>query len=585
MKEKLQNIRTIAAAGTLLALAQPALAQDWVVLDTFEGGVPQANWEATPTVNYDTSAGYLKIGQIDGSNTTASMRVPLPVVLTSGKLTIAFDFYLPVPLVEGLTHEVGFGAGSQVQTAQSGWGAVGLRNRFQMIGPYPQALGNAWDWGVQGEPDYGTAQPDCLGETEYGVVYNVWLVYEKDPRGTDGVTIYSKKSTEPMPADPMELESFYFPYDPDGGEGEDWSSIQYFVIGQGLISSPPASYIPSDVLGGIFDNFHVSQGENLTMTPTGIDGTWTKIETFAGGSPEGDWTLEDGVSVDVDGAATITASEPNSGAVLDLPIPLSTSGSMTLTMDIQIPTTESDNSVTWGATNDGLLAGSTSARFGESYFYVDYFAPDFLLTTNVLDGVTDLFNPSELDQWYHLWLVYDQDDQRVDWYSVPFAESGEPTLPTEPFASYDWTNELDVLDRFLIGSEFGGGTIRIDNIYQSFGTNISLSPTAGDVGGGGPELGLDLDPGLWNVTDIGWIWGFADSADWGYSTFMGFIQVASYPWLNQASFGWVGVIDEPDFYYSYALGTWLYAPANWLGRVLYWDGSEWVENDLIDPVL
>jgi hypothetical protein len=52
----------------------------------------------------------------------------------------------------------------------------------------------------------------------------------------------------------------------------------------------------------------------------------------------------------------------------------------------------------------------------------------------------------------------------------------------------------------------------------------------GEVSGGG------LTPNDWNLTEIGWVYGY--TPEWGYSLWMGFVYMANLPYIYQIDFGW-----------------------------------------------
>lgn len=537
-----------------LALLAPVLGlhgQDWTLIDKFDNGTSQKTWITTSTPAVDYSNNQLEIKLQEGTNTTASHRVQLPRNPRSpNTFTIAFDFYLPTPPVEGLEHQVGFGVGSDAQVQEGSWATTGVRNRFQTIGPAPQDLGNAYNWGVQGEPGYGTAQPDALGDTEFGVFYNIWLVYKTD-EPDKGVTIYSKKATESMDA----LTSEFFAFDDDNGNSsDDWSNVLWFAIGQGAQSTPPEGFLNSDVLGGVFDNFYYSDGELLTLTPTSIQAGWVEVDTFDNGAPEATWMVDPEITIAVEnGSLVVTGTTADAALYTELPYG-SARTSNTLTFDLLLPGGTSNN-IAFAVVGDTQIAGTGSNRFGGADRFVTYppgASPQTLV--NFGQWTTDLLGGTVADQWYHVWLVYDGSAGKVDVYSVPVADPVESvTLPSEPSGSFEFELAYEDLGTFILGTAFqgNGSGLKIDNIYQAQGTLIELSPTAGVFDGGSTE-----PVSLWkDLPELAG--GFKDAG-------IGLIQDAHYPFVfHVPTKGYIYIADEYSsletiWGYTYGDGFWFW---------------------------
>jgi len=545
-----------------LTVALPLMAQDWQVVDTFEGGEPQAEWTITSTPTIDTSQGYLSVGMAEGTNSTASLSVPLPTSFSSGQFTMAFDFYLPnVP--EGFEHNVGFGVGNADQIGPGSWNASGLRNRFQMIGPAPQDLGNAGDWGVDPEdPAFGTAQPDALGDTEFGVWYNIWLVYTLDDEGK-GITVYSKKAMAPM-EDGLHSEFFAF----DDSQGEDWSAIEYFALGQGLMTSPPEGAVPSDVAGALFDNLYVSAGENLTEKPTSVELPWVEVDTFDDEGPDSEWSVQEGIAVDfTESRLFVTGSAANVGLSVALPIVSDMRQSFTLAFDMMLP--EGETGVTqmqFAVVGADQEAASGGEFFGGNDRFITFGlnAPQALANFGDWPPTLgpDLLGGSQLDTWYHVWLVYDGSAGTVDFYAVPISDPvDEVELPAEPAGSFNLEVDYTEFSHFVLGTGLvgNGEGIIIDNLYQALGSNITLSPTAGDFGSGGNEV-----VSLW--VDVP-----AANAEGDKQAGIGWINDVAYPYVYHYSIGGMTVILdnfsslEAMFIYDYKNNAWYWANDAWGG--------------------
>lgn len=575
------KLRSLLPLAGISAAVVNLHAQDWQVLDTFEGGEPQADWTVTSTPVVETAEGYLSVSMSEGSNATASLSTPLPSSFTEGKFTIAFDFYLPNG-AEGLEHQVGFGVGSAAQAAEGSWNAPGSRNRFQTIGPAPQDLGNSGDWGVPDDPDFGTAKPDALGDTEIGVWYNIWLVYNLDDAGK-GVTIYSKKWDAPM-EDGLHSEFFAF----DDSAGEDWSVIEYFAIGQGIMETAPEGYLNSDVLGGLFDNFYVASGENLTEKPTSVELPWVEVDTFDEESPDTEWSLQDGVAADfTDNRLFVTGTGANTGLSVALPIVSDMRQSFTLTFDMMLPEGETGLSQMQFAVVGADQESATGADFfggNDRFITFGINAPQSLANFGQWPPTLgpDLLGGTQLDTWYHVWLVYDGSARSVDFYAVPISDPVDSVeLPLEPAASFDLEVDYVEFSHFVVGTALvgGGEGIIIDNIYQALGSNITLSPMAGDFGSGSSEL-----VSLW--VDVP-----AANAEGDKEAGIGWINDVAYPYVYHYSIGgWTFVLDsfsnlERIWMYDYKNDAWYWTHdgfAGWhlkLGDLEYGlDGwADWTE--------
>jgi hypothetical protein len=189
---------TVFACASLLIT--PLSAQEWVVVDTFADGEPQGTW----TFNSGFTTQFRPTG-IDGVYSlwytsvgvgTSTGNVLLPESVSSGKVTIAFDFFAP----GGRSlNQVGFGAGSAAMVARGAWAGVGLANRFQMVDrtsgatdfrdKIPQVLVKAGEASADVEWTV-----DLLDPTVQGVWYNLWIVYDLEP---GEFSLYARRADAP----------------------------------------------------------------------------------------------------------------------------------------------------------------------------------------------------------------------------------------------------------------------------------------------------------------------------------------------------------------------------------------------------
>ena len=530
---KNRTLTSLSAFAVLSAAVMPSFlsAQDWQVIDTFENGVPQGTWTASGLPIIQTDQGWLDLRQ-GSKNTTGSFRVQLPESYTSGKMTIAFDLYLP----EGPDqNQIGFGAGSDAQGQKGSWPASGERNRFQAVStiPNPDGAGNLPQ--PQNFAKAGVWDSDIFGTTEQGVWYNVWIVYDLDAN-PNTMTAYTKKAEEELTAENLLKSAFDF----DDSKDDDWSSMDMFALGIGAADHPPAGSENDDVLGGLWDNFYVSAGENLTSKPTSVDTGWTKVDTFANGGPEAAWTVDPALAPTFDGdSLTVTGTAANAGMYVPLPVGTLRSA-FTITFDLLLPGGTGGNDIQFAVVGDDQIAQSGAALFGGNDRFVTQPGqkPQPLARFGEWPSIggPDLLDGTVEDQWYHIWITYDGSGRTIDVYSVPVSDPVESvTIPSEPSGSFEMSTEYTDLGYFVIGTGFlpNGNGVTIDNLYQSLGSNVSLSPTAGDfsTGNGGDPVSLWAD-----LPDIGG--GFKASG-------IGLINDADYPYVwHFATGGYFYIADE-----------------------------------------
>lgn len=553
----LSTLSALLIGGSLCAQA------DWQLIDNFEDGQFQTTWTTTGQAVLDPAYGYLSVknSPTDNSSTTSSARTGLPKAYSEGDVfTISFDLYLPAGNAI-LEHQFGFGVGSQAQAELGGWEASGARNRFQTIGPAPQRLGNAGDWDSEGNP-----VPEALEGTESGVVYNIWLVYDLRPE-SKGVTIHSKKSTDAMEDG---LYSVFYAYEETAND--DWSTMEYFCIGQGWMTVDPDGDGPlgrRDTQGALIDSIYLSDGENLTLNPEAYESEWTVVDTFSGGTTEATWTIDDGASLTVvDDAALITSTVGNGGAFTNLPAPIGR-GSTTVALQVLLPSggTNNLNWAQFAVVGEAELAASAAARFGNNDRLVTYggSSPQTLTKWAAWTTTPDLLDGTQLDTWYQLWLVYDNDARTLAFYGTELPESGAAVVPAEPAAVFDLQTAYAEFSHLILGAALANyGGLKVDNIHQSFGTNLSTPAASGQPG---------LAVGEWNFTDIGWVYGY--TPEWGYSLFMDFVYMGESPWIYAINSGWTYLAGSFElaggglgFYMYNEADGWIYSQDNYGG--FYW---------------
>jgi len=545
-------------------------AQDWQVVDTFPDGEPEGTWASNGLPNVSTAEGYLSLRPTEGSNVTSTFYVELPQSFTSGKVTIAFDFYLPDGGAS--LNAAGFGVGSMAQAAGSGWGATGNRNRFQSVGDTsPQNLAKVPEW-----------ESDIFGTTELGVWYNIWLVYDLDA-SPNTVTAVTKMADLPMEEGNLITTTFEF----NDTNNDDWSSIDVFATGIGLQDVAPEGQEAWDATGARFDNIYVSASENLTEKPVSVDFPWVEVDTFDEESPDATWSVQEGITVDfTDNLLFVTGTQMNAGLSTALPMVSDMRQSMTLTFDMMLPAGGTGlNHIQFGVVGADQEAASGAEFFGGNDRFITFGinSPQALANFGQWPPSLgpDLLGGTQLDTWYHVWLVYDGTANRVDFYAVPMGDPVDSVeLPGEPVASFDLEVDYAAFSHFVLGVAQGGGDgVYLDNIYQSLGRNITLSPTAGDFDNTGPEvvsLWVDVEPA---------------NAEGDKLAGIGWINDVAYPFVWHYSIGgWTFVLDnfsslENIWLYDYKNDAWYWANDAWggwhvkLGDTEYGiDGwADWIE--------
>ncbi len=491
---------------------------------------------------------------------TSNFWVALEEGYTSGKVTFAFDFYLPGGDV---AHEVGFGSGSLEQMGESGWGAPGNRNRFQTVNEAPQNLAKVPEW-----------ETDILDPTEAGIWYNIWLVYDLDANPKT-VTAHTKAFNDPMEEAFLTETAFEF----NDEATDDWSSLDAFATGIGLLSAG----VPSDALGGLFDNIDVSAGENVTLTPTSLAPEWIAVDLFSDAEPDTEWTVGDDVEASFEGdVLTVTGTAGNAGMYTSLPFG-SLRSNFTVTFDLMLPEGSSGlNQAAFAVVGTGQTEADGADRFGATDRFITFGTENPQALANFGQWPPslgpDLLGGTVRDQWYHVWLVYDGSGQTVDFYAAPVSDPVEEVvLPEEPAGSFELESDYTDLGYFAIGTglQGGGDGIAIDNLYQTLGKSISLSPTAGVFEGDGDPSSLwaDVEPA---------------NALGDKETGIGWINDQAYPYILHYSVGgWMFVLDEFSsldniFLYEYETDTWFWAHNDWAGWHINLTNPNYGENGWAD---
>jgi hypothetical protein len=290
------------------------------------------------------------------------------------------------------------------------------------------------------------------------------------------------------------------PFDFDDSRSDDWSEITYMGFGVSLFDADqaPVGMDTWDTLGLIADNIYVSAGENITEKPTSVGRDWLKVDTFTGGAPEATWTVDPALSPTFDGdSLMVTGTVKDAGMYTALPID-SIRSAFTVTFDLLLPAGAGPNDIQFAVVGEEQIALTGAALFGTSDRFLTMPNTDPQPIRRFGEWNGNLLGGTTVeDQWYHIWIVYDGSGKTMDFYSVPVSDPVESvTLPAEPAGSFVMATDYTGLGYFVIGTGFfpNGNGVKIDNLYQSLGANVSLSPTAGEFGtGGGDPVSLWVD--------------------------------------------------------------------------------------------
>ncbi len=466
-----------AALALLAGVLLPArAAAEWVPAD-----MSPENWEVGPgvsavhlgpsTVHVVTEDGMTAAAYLDLGDALASVGTdPFSGDAIIG--TIAFDFYLPP--TDRLEHQTGFQAGSFAMRQRTHWNAVGGSDRFQTANTYPQNLVKAGEW-----------TSDLLSPTLNGVWYNMWLVSDLQ---TGKFSLYARRAD--ADGEPL-LHRGTWSY---GGVNaqEDFSALEYFVIGAGGIAEPPDGYTAGDALGGVYANIHTYAGPepNLTLTPGSIqvgEAEWEVVETFAGGVPAAAWDGDlDDMVLDFSGGYLDLRSDvqlsifhrpfQSRSIFVELPESVASAPVFTVTFDLNIKGPEEEaNLFGFGIVGDDRIGlDGYARRGGDDQFGVFGGTAQDLIKR----GDSGVILPSSArDEWYQVWLVYNTASNTVDVYAAPDGE-GAPASPTQ---SYSFEHAHENFRYLVLGhdtSEHPG--VKFGNIHFAAAELLTLSPTAGE---------------------------------------------------------------------------------------------------------
>lgn len=556
----------LAAAFFTLFAASATLRADspFTAIDIFSDGSGASSlWENRGTgISLQVVDNVL---QVRNAGNTSGATIPLPTgfAQTSRHFTLAFDFFLPVGPTR--LNEVGFGVATPQTAPFGGWTAVGAQNRFQTANTAPQQLVRAGLWTQD-------VLAPVTGATQQGIWYNLWVVYDLDAGDTGTVTVWAvTERDEALPAAPA-FSAPLVERDAVGNtprENLRLDGVSFFSVGAGTEGANPG-------LGANFGDIYIAQGSVVEFTPTQRRNplVWAALDTFDNASPNADWAGDlDRVALDFsESRLKISGSSGDALPSIRVPLPESMqAGQFTITFDLMIP-----SDMAWlniGAISvDDAVSATPANRVGGGDRLVTF--PQTAGATQRLtvqsqqtNAAIDLLNPTTLGQWYHVWLVYDVSNNNLDVYRLPFNTDGSPQLtrsqPISARSSYDFF-ALGI-GRGL-GSSATGTGFEIDNIYFAPGELLELSPTAGQLGGGGMDPVSEL-PEQWaaafeNRTENGWFWlsfnqGELESLTgaWAFST----PEVLNWVYINGLGWTYVFGNDEPHlFLYRAATDSWYY---------------------------
>ncbi|MCC5805782.1 MAG: immunoglobulin domain-containing protein [Opitutales bacterium] len=461
----------IVSMALLFPLLPPLAAQGWQVVDTFADGQPQAFWMTSPSANVTYSSEGLHLRTDSGWPENAATR--LPITVTSGKATIAFEMYLP----EGAApNETGFGAGSMAMLSRPvGWQRTGGNNRFQTANAAPQNLVKATEWGT-----------DLLDPTLGGTWYAIWMVYDLD---AFTVSLHADPVSDDPPAQPTHRGTWALT---GANAAQDYSEITHLAFATGGWPEPPDGYVAQDSLGGIYRNIYASEGENLTqpiasepVAPDPVDGEWTAVETVRWGMPEAEWGGDvDRLHVDFsDGYLHLRPTENthHSAAWVELPEDLS-SGQFTVTFDFYLNGPEGVRTdMRFDVVGDASMPYFSRIVPGTNS--IGATGPPHAQALRHSSSTTAAIPVTQVQEnWYHFWVHYDIDEERIDFYYAPLGSQ-----PTNAVPAATWS--FATRDPELVGTNFryftvslsspGNPGVRIGNLHFSEGERLTLSPTAG----------------------------------------------------------------------------------------------------------
>lgn len=513
----LRSVGRLAAAFTAALSFATLHAQDWLVVDTFDNGAPQAEWVSTGGLISDFSDDQLRIRTATGSS--ESIYTPLPQTTTSGKVTVFFDMRAPAGDV---SNEFGFGVAGETQIVLGSWGRVGLNNRFQMANAFPQTLVRAGQWGT-----------DLLNPTLFNQWYNIWIVYNLDASPVTFDFYYrlsNAESTEPR----------------HGGtftDGDGLNEVRYLVLGVGGLNPTPDGRNADESLGGQFDNIYMAVGENLTLPPTArveLPPAWQVVDLFPG-APMGTWS-GDLDFLDLDFSEGYLAVKPKSGQrrsnmYVELPETV-IGGRFTVTFDLFVEGASNERTdLAFAVVGDSQISLSGTDQLGGNDRIGTFgTAPQVLRSAGIASDV--LIAGTEVQgQWRHFWMYYNVTQRTLTVFHSLFGEEPDWDAPN---GVYSLGGTYENFRYFILGFDRDTSVgMRVGNLYFASDELLTLSPTAGTFDTDEPivlpEFGWSVD------AQLGSIYHYEESPGW--VAFFGHLEVPmGYLYVGERSVdsaGWV----------------------------------------------
>jgi hypothetical protein len=294
------------------------------------------------------------------------------------------------------------------------------------------------------------------------------------------------------------------------------------------------------------------------------------VDTFSNDGPDREWVADDAINAAFeDGALVVTGTAANAALSTGLPFG-SMRSAFTVAFDLLLPGGGAGlNQAQFAVVGVDQLAASGADRFGGVDRFLSFGTNSPQQLTNFGQWTANLLNPTVLDQWYHVWLVYDGSGQTVDFYAAPMADPVESVeLPAEPAGTFALETAYADLSQLVLGLGLGANStsngMKVDNIYQALGGVVALTPRSDDpppppenpwqdveaLTGGFKQTGIgliqDADyPYIWHVPTMDWLYIVEDisTADsivgWSYAGEYWF-------WTGDTLQGWHYNFSDPD---------------------------------------
>lgn len=177
--------------------------------------------------------------------------------------------------------------------------------------------------------------------------------------------------------------------------------------------------------------------------------------------------------------------------------------------------------------------------------------------------------------------------------STAYTVVDEDTIELEPMTlAKDGASSIDVSGATLMrdGSQFSGTVTNLSPgaAYDSLLFAIRLTDIPDLDSDGIPDIsdgaveGGGLTVGEWQRLDFSWVFGL--DADWGISTYMGYVYVKFYPYVYQVDLGWLyhfGANGDNHYFYDWDLG-WLLINEGFGGFYYIYDTDDYT-NQLPQP--